>query len=136
MDPSLRARRVLVVEDDGDGREPLTEVLRLEGYEVSSAADGATAIACVRVETYDALVLDIGLPDVDGLDVIRAMRPHGGRPGRPHGPVVIVFSGYHRLRADAEAAGCDGFVLKPDLDDLLARLRTAVEAQGDNGGKR
>jgi len=61
-------------------------------------------------------VLDLGLPDVDGLEIIRTAR------ALPDPPAVVAFTGHHRLKADAEAAGCDVFILKPDLDQLLARL--------------
>jgi len=111
---------VLVVEDDPDGREPLGEVLRLEGYAVTGAADGASAIRQLG-DGFDVVVLDLGLPDIAGVEVIRAAcaLPDGG-------PVVIVFTGYHRLRADAEAAGCAAFILKPDLDALLAAIEAHV----------
>jgi len=115
---------VLIVDDDADSRDPLAEVLRLQGYEVTNAADGARAIRRLASEADDVVVLDLGLPDVGGIDVIRAARalPHGG-------PAVVVFTGHHRLQADAEAAGCAAFVLKPDLDELLARLSAIVEAR-------
>jgi len=114
---------VLVVEDDADGRDPLAEVLRLEGYHVTSAPDGASAIRRLASEADDVVVLDLGLPDIPGVDVIRAAR------ALLDGPAVVVFTGHHRLKADAEAAGCDAFVLKPDLDELLARLETIMEAR-------
>ena len=112
------APRILVVEDDADGRDPLAEILGLQGYAVTGAADGATAIG--QLGAFDVVVLDLGLPDVAGVDVIRAAR------ALPDGPAVVVFSGHHRLRADAEAAGCAAFVLKPDLDELLAVIEAHV----------
>ena len=117
----MTAPRILIVEDDGDGREPLAEVLGLQGYTVTSAADGGDAIGRLGAEAYDVVVLDLGLPDVAGVDVIRAARalPDGG-------PAVVVFTGHPRLRADAEAAGCAAFVLKPDLDELLAVIEAHV----------
>ena len=117
-------RRVLVVEDDAATREPLADLLRLEGYTVTTAPDGASAIRRLISEGHDAVVLDLGLPDVLGTDVIRAAcaLPNGR-------PAVIVFTGYHRLRPDAEAAGCDAFVLKPELEELLAQLSRIMEAR-------
>src|SRR5689334_15222171 len=114
----MTAPRILIVEDDGDGREPLAEILRLQGYAVTDTADGASAIG--QLGAFDVVVLDLGLPDVAGVDVIRAAR------ALPDGPAVVVFSGHHRLRADAEAAGCAAFVLKPDLDELLAVIEAHV----------
>src|SRR5262245_3445648 len=119
----MAAPRVLIVEDDADGREPLTEVLRLQGYDATSAADGAGAIGRIGNEAFDVVVLDLGLPDVAGVDVLRAAR------ARADGPAVIVFTGFHGLKGDAEAAGCDAFVLKPELDELLAGLATLIASR-------
>ena len=119
------APRILVVEDDADGRDPLAEILGLQGYAVTGAADGATAIG--QLGAFDVVVLDLGLPDVAGVDVIRAAR------ALPDGPAVVVFSGHHRLRADAEAAGCAAFVLKPDLDELLAAIEAQAIAKPGSG---
>jgi len=121
--------RVLVVEDDADGRDPLTELLALEGYEATCAADGPSAVMQLASERYDILVLDLGLPDhPSGLEIIRAARASSAPPA------VVVFTGHHRLKADAEAAGCDAFVLKPDLDELLARLKSTVAARRETAG--
>jgi len=120
--------RVLIVEDDADGREPLAEVLRAEGYDVAIAGDGGAAIA--QLDGCDVLVVDLGLPDIDCLDIIRSAR------ALPVPPAVVVFTGHHRLMADAEAAGCAAFVLKPDLDALLAwlgSLTTSVAARKTSG---
>ena len=119
--------RVLIVEDDADGREPLAEVLTAEGYEVAGAANGAMAIA--QLDDCDVLVLDLGLPDLDGLDIVRIAR------ALPEPPAVVVFTGHHRLKADAEGAGCDVFILKPDLDELLARL-AAIAVQGRTAARK
>jgi len=115
--------RMLVVEDDAEGREPLTEVLGLQGYDATSVGDGRTAIERIRSGEFDVVVLDLGLPDIAGVEIIRAAR------ALPDGPAVVVFTGHHRLRAAAEAAGCDAFILKPNLDELLARVSTAIAAR-------
>ena len=109
--------RVLVVDNNPEGREALCAVLGVEGYRVLSAATGAEALALLPVGMFDALVLDLGLPDVDGLEIVRTAA------ARPEPPFILVFTGYHRLQADAEAAGCNAFILQPRIDDLLARLR-------------
>jgi CheY-like chemotaxis protein len=74
-------------------------------------------------------VLDLGLPDVDGLEIIRTAR------ALPDPPAVVVFTGHHRLKADAEAAGCDVFIPKPDLDPLLARL-AVIAAKGQTTARK
>ena len=118
------AARVLVIEDDPDGREPLIELLRMEGYDVTPAADGGTALARLRTdEPFDALIVDFILPDIDAIEVIRATHALKDRPA------VIVFTGYHRQKTAAEAAGSDAFILKPDIEQLLAQLRTLIAAR-------
>ena len=114
--------KLLVVEDDADGRDPLTELFTLEGYDATSVGDGATAIDRLSAGAFDVLVMDIGLPKVSGLDVVRAARALADPPA------VIVFTGHHRLKAEAEAAGCDAFVLKPELEEL-ARVSTVIAAR-------
>jgi len=111
---------VLVVEDHAEGREALCAVLDVSGYRVASVATGADALALLPVEVFDAVILDLGLPAGDGIDVIRAVRE------RPNPPAAIVFTGHNRLRDVAEQNGCDAFVLKPELDELLRRLRSLI----------
>ena len=113
--------RVLIVEDDADGRESLGELLRADGYDVATVGEGAAALA--QLDHCDVLILDLGLPDADGLDIVRAAR------ALPDPPAVVVFTGHARMRNDAEAAGCDAFILKPDLEQLLAHL-SALPAPG------
>jgi DNA-binding NarL/FixJ family response regulator len=68
--------------------------------------------------------MDLGLPDeASGLNVIRAVCATPGRPA------VVVFTGHHRRKADAEAAGCDSFILKPDLEELLATVNSAIAGE-------
>jgi two-component system KDP operon response regulator KdpE len=112
---------VLLVEDNSEGREPLCAVLELDGYRVTSANTGRAALALLDADRVDTVVLDLGLPDMDGVEIIRAVR------SRPDPPAVLVFSGHHRLREIPEVAACDGFILKPDLGGLLARLKSIVE---------
>jgi CheY-like chemotaxis protein len=115
-----QAPRVLVVEDDADGREPLCELLAGEGYDVTGASSGTEALALVEQKSFDAVLVDLGLPDVDGLEVLRLARV------APDRPVVVVFSGYHALRNAAKLAGADEFILKPDVDGLLSVLASLI----------
>jgi two-component system, OmpR family, KDP operon response regulator KdpE len=115
------AAHLLVVEDDANAREALVELFRFEGYIAVAAADGRTALARLRTDApVDAVVVDLGLPDIDGVDVIRAART------LPNSPAVIVFTGHYRHKRAAEAAGCDAFILKPDVDELRARVSALV----------
>ena len=121
---------VLVLEDKADGRLGLCGMLECDGYRVTEAETGADALALLAVEAFDAVILDLGLPDVDGIELICAARLQSDPPA------VIVFSGHHGRRAAAEAAGCDAFVLKPSVDELLAQLGTAVVARRDRATAR
>jgi len=112
---------LLLVDDHAEGLEALTEVLSVLGYRVTSAATGEAAIAHLGAEPFDALVLDLGLPDVDGIAVLRAARSCS------HPPAAVVFTGHHRLREEAEEAGCDAYILKPELEQLVAQLQTLLQ---------
>jgi two-component system, OmpR family, KDP operon response regulator KdpE len=116
------ASRVLVVEDEPALLRALRINLRARGYEVSTASAGRQALAEARQRPPDAVVLDLGLPDLDGTEVIRDLRAWSRAP-------VIVLSG----RAGSEDkigaldAGADDYVTKPfDMEELLARLRAAL----------
>jgi CheY-like chemotaxis protein len=116
--------KLLIVEDDPDGRDALAEIFRLDGFAVGSAADGDAALAQLRSARFDVVIMDLGLPDeASGLDVIRTVCATPGRPA------VVVFTGHHRRKADAEAAGCDAFVLKPDVEELLATVNSAISGE-------
>src|ERR1051326_6514819 len=81
--------KLLIVEDDPDGRDALAEIFRLEGFAVGSGADGDTALARLRSARFDVVVMDLGLPDeASGLNVIHAVCATPGRPA------VVVFTGH------------------------------------------
>ena len=115
---------VLLVEDNEDARESLSLMLALNDHDVTVAGSGNEAIAAVRERPPDVIVCDIGLPDVDGLDVIRAIRaahPSGG-------PYAVALTGYTQPadREQALAAGFDAHLAKPprfeELDELLVEV--------------
>lgn len=115
-------KRVLVVDDEPQLLRALQINLRAEGYSVTSAANGAEALHLAASRPPDVLVLDLGLPDMDGAEVIRGIRGWSDMP-------IVVLSARHGSTDKVEAldAGADDYVTKPfGLDELLARLR-AVE---------
>ena len=122
--------RLLVVEDDTGLRDVLRRALSLAGYEVRLTGDGAGALAEVAGSVPDAVVLDVGLPDIDGLEVCRMLRREGNRV-----PVLMLTArDAVSDRIDGLDAGADDYLVKPfDIDELKARLRALLRrARGDS----
>ncbi|WP_053736902.1 response regulator [Nocardia sp. NRRL S-836] len=114
--------KVLVVDDEPQIVRALRINLAARGYEVLTAPDGATALRLAADGRPDVVVLDLGLPDMDGTDVIAGLRGWTTLP-------IIVLSARtdSRDKVDALDAGADDYVTKPfGMDELLARLRAAV----------
>ncbi len=119
----VSARRILVVDDNVDSTESLTLLLQLEGHDVRAVLDGHTAIAAAMAFHPQVVLLDIGLPDLDGLEVARHFRT---RP-ETRNALLIALTGYARPedRQQCMDAGFDHHVVKP-LD--FERLRTLIAA--------
>ncbi|MDF9811128.1 response regulator transcription factor [Streptomyces sp. SPB162] len=122
--------RVLVVDDEPDLLEVLAGVLHYEGWQVRTAADGASALTTARDFEPDAVVLDIMLPDFDGLSVLRGLRDR--QPG-----ICVLFLTARDAVEDRIAgltAGGDDYVTKPfSLEEVLARLRGLLRRAGMSG---
>jgi two-component system response regulator MprA len=116
-------QRVLVADDDRAIRESLARALELEGYEPVPAVDGVESLTRVRQESFDALVLDVMMPGVDGLAVCRVLRADGDRT-----PVLMLTARQETAaRVAGLDAGADDYLPKPfELDELLARLRALL----------
>jgi two-component system response regulator MprA len=112
--------RILVVDDDPSLRDALERALRLAGHGVSFAADGLEALREVGTTEHDLVVLDLGLPLLDGVDVCRMMRERGDRT-----PVLMLTArDAIRDRVIGLDVGADDYLVKPfALDELLARIR-------------
>ena len=118
--------RVLVVDDDPAIQRTLAIGLRARGYEVLPARDGRTAVEACAEDEPDVVLLDLGLPDLSGVDVLRRIRGSSQVP-------VIVLSARHGSDDKVEAldVGADDYVTKPfGMDELLARVRSAVRRSG------
>jgi two-component system KDP operon response regulator KdpE len=118
--------RVLVVDDEAGIRRALQIGLRAQGYDVLIAADARTALDACRDDAPDVVLLDLGLPDRSGFDVLRDLREWSTIP-------VIVVSARHGStdKVDALDLGADDYVTKPfGMDELMARLRAAVRRVG------
>src|SRR4029453_8302508 len=111
--------RILVVDDEPQIVRALRINLRARHYDVDTAPDGASALRAASHHHPDLVVLDLGLPDMEGAEVIRGLRGWTGIP-------IIVLSGRagSRDKVDALDAGADDYVTKPfGIDELLARIR-------------
>ena len=109
--------RILIVDDEPQILRALRINLTARQYEVLTAADGAQALAAARADRPDIVVLDLGLPDIDGVEVIADLRTWTPVP-------IVVLSGRvdSHDKVDALDAGADDYVTKPfSLDELLAR---------------
>jgi two-component system KDP operon response regulator KdpE len=114
--------RILVVDDDRQLLRALRINLTTRGYEVQLAPDGVTALAMAGRQPPDLVIVDLGLPDLDGVTVVEGIRGWSTVP-------VIVLSARHQEQAKVRAldAGADDYVTKPfGIDELLARVRAAL----------
>jgi two-component system response regulator MprA len=116
-----------VVDDDPAVRRSLDRALRMEGYDLDLVADGREALDELSDNSYDAVVLDLMMPQVDGLQVCRRMRSEGDRT-----PVLILTARDTVTdRVSGLDAGADDYLVKPfALDELLARLRALLRRSG------
>jgi DNA-binding response OmpR family regulator len=119
--------RLLLAEDDEGIREPLTRALRREDYAVDAVSDGEEAAIRGVDEEYDLLVLDLGLPNVDGLEICRRVRA-----AHPRVPILILTAQTDELDVvEGLDAGADDYVPKPfRLAELLARVRALLRRAG------
>jgi DNA-binding response OmpR family regulator len=127
---SDRPPRVLVVEDDQEIAQVLLRSLRMEGYEARASYDGEAALADAREFTPDLVILDLGLPKLDGVDVARALRKDGGDVP------ILMLTARDAVEARVEGldAGADDYLVKPfERQELLARLRALLRRRPPRG---
>lgn len=122
--------RLLLVEDDAMIGETVLQVLRAEHYAVDWVRDGSMADQALRSEQYDLVLLDLGLPQRDGLEVLRSLR------ARRNATPVLVATARDAIgdRIAGLDAGADDYVVKPyDIDELLARIRALIRRSAGRG---
>ena len=124
--------RALVIEDDDDVRAALRRALLLSGYEVLLAADGAEGLLKAGTEVPDVILLDVGMPQMDGLQVCRALRAAGNRT-----PILMLTAREAVAdRIEGLDAGADDYLTKPyDVGELEARLRALLRRSADADGR-
>jgi DNA-binding response OmpR family regulator len=130
LETPARAVRVLVVEDDDEIAQVLQRSLRMEGYDVKLAGDGVTALDTHRDYAPDLMILDLGLPRMDGIDVARKLREDGDDT-----PILILTA---RDAVDSLVEGFDvggdDYLVKPfERQELLARLRALLRRRPPRG---
>lgn len=115
--------KLLIIEDDKDVAEMLSAYLGSLNYSLEEVHDGETAISLLRKKEFDAVILDLGLPKVGGLDVLRDLRDRGSKTP------VLILTGKDTIQ-EKEAgldAGADDYVTKPcDLRELSARIKALL----------
>ena len=129
IDGHERQARVLIVEDDDDIAQVLQRSLRLEGYETRIAADGEAALGAANDFVPDLVVLDLGLPKIDGMDVARRLRAADDVP-------ILMLTARDALESRVEGldAGADDYLVKPfERQELLARLRALLRRRPPRG---
>jgi CheY-like chemotaxis protein len=124
---------ILIAEDNEDLRDMLSHFLSANGYSVVGAADGHAAVETAARERPDLIVMDLGMPGMDGLSAVAEIR----RGGRTEETPVIIVSAYDRLeyRTEAVGAGCAAFITKPvNPSELLKTIRMLLGADGADVG--
>jgi len=133
MTTSSAALRILVVDDEPAIRRFLRTSLTAQGYHVREAENGSSALEEMRREPPDVLVLDLGLPDIDGLEIIKQLRETGSAV-----PIVVLSSRVDEAgKVRALDLGADDYVTKPfGIEELLARVRAALRHRLQQEGER
>ena len=133
MSVNSRQLTVLVVDDEQAIRRLLRASLASQNYRVLEAQDGESALAMVRGNAVDILVLDLGLPGIDGFEVIRQLRASGSSV-----PIIILSSRQDEVgKVKALDLGADDYVIKPfGVDELHARVRAALRHRLQEEGER
>lgn len=133
MTPRAGPLRILVVDDEPAILRFLRASLESQGYVVAEAADGAAALQLASREAADLIVLDLGLPDMDGLDIVRKIRAGGATV-----PIIILSSCENECaKVAALDLGADDYITKPfGIDELLARVRMAQRHRLQQEGEK
>lgn len=132
QEPSAAIATVVIAEDDRRVRESLERALRLEGYDVVAVPDGAAALRAHDESRPEVMVLDVSMPNADGISVCRKLRERG------HDTQILMLTARHEVedRVVGLDAGADDYLVKPfALEELLARLRARLRAAAELRGQ-
>ena len=127
-------QQLLMIEDDIRLANMVSEYLRQSGYGVTHAADGASGLAALEAAVPDLIILDLMLPDMDGLEVCRRIKSQSGAPGGQPGPAILMLTakGDPMDRIVGLELGADDYLPKPfEPRELLARIRAVLRRSGE-----
>jgi len=132
-----QGEKVLIVEDDQYIREMYALLLRKDGYEVTEAPDGAVGLAEADQGGFDVILLDLMMPQMDGLGFLRGLKKDPAK--KKNGPIIIMSNlAYSDAKDEAIELGAAGFLVKADLDpkEVLEAVAKALKGEaGELGGK-
>ena len=123
-------RHIMIIEDNDDARETLRRLLELAGHRVQVAKDGASGLAAALASRPEVVLIDVGLPRIDGFELARRIRAAGGSAWRPY---LVAVTGYGQPedRGRALAAGFDEHLVKPIDDTVLEKVLPAADEGGE-----
>ena len=124
MSDNNTAKKLLVVEDEAFLRDLYIEILSDEGFEIDSAADGQEGLAKIQQGGYDLVLLDIVLPKMDGIEVLKALKKNPSE--KPNGPIVMLTNlGQEAVISEGVALGVRGHIIKSDYtpDQLIHEVK-------------
>ena len=122
--------KILVVEDEKNISHFISAVLNTNGYEAMQARSGEEALSMISSHCPDLIILDLGLPDMDGMEILRSLRSWSSLP-----VVVVSARSHERDKVSALDLGADDYLTKPfGTDELLARVRTAIRHTRTSSG--
>jgi len=131
---TLMTQQLLMIEDDTRLANMVSEYLRQSGYGVTHAADGASGLAALEAAVPDLIILDLMLPDMDGLEVCRRIKSRTGTPGGQPSPAILMLTakGDPMDRIVGLEMGADDYLPKPfEPRELLARIRAVLRRSGE-----
>lgn len=122
-------KSILLVEDDQALREMYTLILTKADYQVEAVTDGIQGLVKLRNGGYDLVLLDLMMPNLDGIGVLKAMQEVGNRPKKPNGPIIVLSNaGYNKVAEEAITLGAKGFLMKAELTpkELVKEIQNRI----------
>ena len=127
-EPQKTTKKILVVEDEKYLRELYVEILKDEGFNVTSASDGEEALNAILAGGHDLVLLDIMLPKMDGLEILEKLKT--STPKSPNGPIIMLTNlGQDSIVAESVTLGAQGYMIKSDYtpDQIIEEVKTYLK---------